>query len=157
MFRIINGFKSLNRNFNNFWIFLVFLKEKMEMVGLGLFCDYYLFLEWGCLSWMLITISKVTGNFKVLNRLKLLGLYFWKKITKQKIFSYFNFRIFLASRRQGSANNPSDLAMARTMMALVLIFLILNLPRLSLGLYEVNTNSLFNNANHSIHRNACDH
>ncbi|XP_023331090.1 FMRFamide receptor isoform X2 [Eurytemora carolleeae] len=63
-----------------------------------------------------------------------------------------NYRIFLASRRQGSANNPSDLAMARTMMALVLIFLILNLPRLSLGLYEIpGCNELVNQLCYLLH------
>ncbi len=54
---------------------------------------------------------------------------------KMLIFVFFS-RIFLHSRRR-FAHTASDIALARIMMALVFIFLLLNLPRLGLGLYEV--------------------
>ena len=51
---------------------------------------------------------------------------------------FFVVSIFLHSQRR-FAHAASDIALARIMMALVFIFLLFNLPRLLLGLYEVGT------------------
>ena len=57
------------------------------------------------------------------------------------VTSILNYKIVKASRQRLSTSNKinSEIKMAKTMMTVVMIFIILNFPKISLSLYEVST------------------
>ena len=52
--------------------------------------------------------------------------------------SFLNYRILIGSKRM-SANSQNDISMAKIMMTIVTVFIILNIPKMVLALYEVMT------------------
>ena len=57
------------------------------------------------------------------------------------VLSVLNYKIVMASRQRLSTSNKlfSEIKMAKTMMIIVIVFIILNIPKMSLSLYEVST------------------
>ena len=57
------------------------------------------------------------------------------------VLSVLNYKIVMASKQRLSTSNKlfSEIKMAKTMMTIVIVFIILNIPKMSLSLYEVST------------------